>query len=80
LRIAMIGAPSAVHATGAAAALSDGDMMPFHFLGVPATLPLPEVVARLNELDAAALAGYPRRCWPGSPPSNERAVSASRRS
>ncbi len=58
-RIAMIGAPSAVHATGAAEALSDGDAMPFHFLGVPATLPLPEIVERLNELDAPALSGYP---------------------
>jgi phenylacetate-coenzyme A ligase PaaK-like adenylate-forming protein len=55
----MIGAPSAVHATCAAEALSDGDAMPFHFLGVPATLPLPEIVERLNELDAPALSGYP---------------------
>ncbi len=59
LRIAMVGAPSAVHATGAAEALSAGPDMPLHFLGVPATLPLPAIVERLNELDAPALAGYP---------------------
>jgi len=59
VRIAMIGAPSAVHATSAAEALSAGTDMPFHFLGVPATLPLAEIVERLNELDPPALAGYP---------------------
>jgi phenylacetate-CoA ligase len=59
LRIAMVGAPSAVHATGAAQALTEGADMPFHFLSVPATLPLAEIVERLNDLDAHALAGYP---------------------
>jgi phenylacetate-coenzyme A ligase PaaK-like adenylate-forming protein len=59
LRIAMVGAPSAVHATGAAEALSNGNEMPFHFLSVPATLPLADIVERLNELDAPGLAGYP---------------------
>ena len=59
LRIAMVGAPSAVHATCAAEELTAGPSMPFHFLGVPATLALADIVDRLNELDAPALAGYP---------------------
>jgi phenylacetate-coenzyme A ligase PaaK-like adenylate-forming protein len=59
LPIAMIGAPCAVHATGCAPDLTDHPDMPVHFLGVPATLPLPEIVERLNQLDAPVLSGYP---------------------
>src|SRR4029453_710556 len=33
--------------------------MPFRFTPVPATLPLPEIVARLNALQPPALFGYP---------------------
>jgi phenylacetate-coenzyme A ligase PaaK-like adenylate-forming protein len=59
LRIAFVCAPSAVHATGTASAFTAGPGLPFHFIGVPATLPVPEIVARLNALQAPALAGYP---------------------
>jgi phenylacetate-coenzyme A ligase PaaK-like adenylate-forming protein len=59
LRVAMVGAPYAMHATGAAEALTAGPNLPLHFLSVPATQPLLELVERLNELDAPTLAGYP---------------------
>jgi phenylacetate-coenzyme A ligase PaaK-like adenylate-forming protein len=55
----MICAPSAVHATGSAPEWTAGPAMPIRFVGVPATLPLPEIVDRLNALQAPALAGYP---------------------
>jgi phenylacetate-coenzyme A ligase PaaK-like adenylate-forming protein len=59
LPIAIVAAASAVHATGAAPALSAGSDMPFRFLPVPATLPLPTIVAQLNALQPSALYGYP---------------------
>jgi phenylacetate-CoA ligase len=59
LRVAMVGAPSAVHATGSASAWTVGPNMPIHFLAAPATLPLSEIVTRLNALDPPMLAGYP---------------------
>jgi phenylacetate-CoA ligase len=59
LRIAMIAAASAVHATGTAPPLTAGADMPFRFLPVPVTLPLPEIVDRLNALRPMALSGYP---------------------
>jgi phenylacetate-CoA ligase len=59
LPIAMVGAGSPVHATGLAAPLCDGGALPFRFLPVPVTLPLPEIVARLNALQAPTLYGYP---------------------
>jgi len=59
LPIAMICAPSAVHATGCAPKWTVGPSMPVRYLAVPATLPVPEIVERLNTLDAPALAGYP---------------------
>jgi phenylacetate-coenzyme A ligase PaaK-like adenylate-forming protein len=59
LNVAMVGAPSAVHATGSASAWTTGPNMPIHFLAAPATLPLPELVDRLNTLDAPMLTGYP---------------------
>ncbi|HET6687122.1 MAG TPA: hypothetical protein VFH02_11415 [Jiangellaceae bacterium] len=58
LPIALVAAASAVHATGAAPALSAGPDMPFRFIPVPATLPLPEIVAQLNALQPPALFGY----------------------
>jgi phenylacetate-coenzyme A ligase PaaK-like adenylate-forming protein len=59
LPIAMVAAASAVHATGSATAWVVGEKLPFHFLPVPATLPVPEIVARLNALLAPGLFGYP---------------------
>jgi len=59
LRIAMIAAASAVHATGCASPLTAGQRLPFRFLPVPVTLPLADMVARLNALEPAALSGYP---------------------
>jgi phenylacetate-coenzyme A ligase PaaK-like adenylate-forming protein len=59
LRIAMVAAASAVHATGSAPALSDGERLPFRFHSVPVTLALPDMVARLNSLQPSALSGYP---------------------
>jgi phenylacetate-coenzyme A ligase PaaK-like adenylate-forming protein len=59
LPIVLVAAASAVHATGVAPALTAGTSMPFRFTPVPATLPLPEIVARLNALQPPALFGYP---------------------
>ena len=59
LRIAMIAAASAVHATGTAPPLTAGEDMPFRFLPVPVTLPLTEIVERLNAMQPMALSGYP---------------------
>jgi phenylacetate-coenzyme A ligase PaaK-like adenylate-forming protein len=59
LTIAMIGAPSAVHATGSAAPWTAGGLLPFRFVGVPVTQPLDDIVDQLNAIDAPALAGYP---------------------
>lgn len=58
LPIAMVAAASAVHATGVAPALGVDRDMPFRFLPVPVTLPLPEIVERLNAVQAPALYGY----------------------
>jgi phenylacetate-CoA ligase len=59
LPIAMVAAASAVHITGAAPALCAGPGMPLQFLPVPVTLPLPQIVERLNALQAPGLYGYP---------------------
>jgi phenylacetate-coenzyme A ligase PaaK-like adenylate-forming protein len=59
LPIVLVAAASAVHATGVAPALTAGTGMPFRFTPVPATLPLAEIVARLNALQPPALFGYP---------------------
>ena len=53
---AVIAASSAVHATRATVALVSGDL--FDLRPIPATLPLPEVVARLNELKPTMVIGY----------------------
>jgi phenylacetate-CoA ligase len=59
LPVAMVAAASAVHITGAAPALTAGAGMPLRFLPVPVTLPLPQMVQRLNALQAPVLYGYP---------------------
>ena len=57
-RIAFVAAASAVHATAMIAALTCGDDPPVRFDLVPATLPLNEIVKRLNELRPPVLGGY----------------------
>jgi phenylacetate-coenzyme A ligase PaaK-like adenylate-forming protein len=58
LPMAMVGAGSAVHATGAAAAETIGPDTPLRILPVPVTLPWQETVDRLNTLQAPGLIGY----------------------
>jgi phenylacetate-CoA ligase len=70
LPIALVAAASAVHATGAAPALSAGPDMPFRFIPVPATLPSPEIVAQLNALQPRRCSATPR-CWVDSQPSSK---------
>jgi phenylacetate-CoA ligase len=55
--IAMIASGSAVHCTGAARAWTAGSGIGFY--AVPVTLPLPEIVERLNAIQPVALYGYP---------------------
>lgn len=57
LPIAMVAAAAAAHPTGGAPPLAGGPL-PFHFVPVPATLPLPEMVERLNTIQAPLLYGY----------------------
>jgi phenylacetate-coenzyme A ligase PaaK-like adenylate-forming protein len=57
--IAMVSAPSAVHATGTAQAFTAGGDGPFRFVAIPVTLPLSEIVDRLNALQAPLIYGYP---------------------
>jgi phenylacetate-coenzyme A ligase PaaK-like adenylate-forming protein len=57
LPVAMVAAPSAVHASRALSSLFSGDLL--SVTTVPVTLPLPEVVARLNALQPLLLQGYP---------------------
>src|SRR6266511_183992 len=57
LPIAMVAAVSAVHGTGLGPAFA-GPGMPFQFLPVPVTLPLPQIVERLNTLQAPIVYGY----------------------
>ena len=59
LPLAMVAAGSPVHATGAASAATAGGGLPFHFEPVPVTLPVPEMVERLNRIQPAVLYGYP---------------------
>jgi phenylacetate-coenzyme A ligase PaaK-like adenylate-forming protein len=59
VRIAMVAAGSAVHATGAASWLTADGPLPFSFLPVPVTLPLAEMVERLNAMRPHLLYGYP---------------------
>ena len=55
--IAMIASGSAVHSTGAAPAWTAGSGI--RFCSVPVTLPLPEIVERLNAIQPVGLYGYP---------------------
>lgn len=57
-RITMVAAPAAVHATGFAGALTTDDGWPVRFEVVPATLPVPQIVKRLNEIQPKLLGGY----------------------
>lgn len=57
LTLAMVAATSSRHATQAMAHFAAG-ALPFRFSHIPATLPLAEIVARLNELQPPALMGY----------------------
>ena len=59
LPIAMVCAASAVHATGTAPAWTAAGDLPFRFLPVPVTLPLDQIVERLNAIAAPMLYGYP---------------------
>jgi len=59
LPIAFVAAGSAVHMTGTAAAMTASGELGFSYISVPATLPLPEIVERLNALQLPTLAGYP---------------------
>jgi phenylacetate-coenzyme A ligase PaaK-like adenylate-forming protein len=59
LPIAMVAASSAVHLTGAAPAMTRGGALPMRFVPIPVTLPLAEVVERLNAMQPPALYGYP---------------------
>ena len=59
LPIAQVAAASAVHATGSAEAWTAGGVMPLRFHSVPVTLPIPEICARLEALQAPMLFGYP---------------------
>jgi phenylacetate-coenzyme A ligase PaaK-like adenylate-forming protein len=57
ITVAMVAAASAVHATGAGPAWTAGGVM--RFVPVPVTLPLAEIVERLNALQPDGLFGYP---------------------
>lgn len=60
LVLGFVTAPTAVHATGAAASLSDGNMGGLvRVVRAPSTLPLAEIVERLNAGQPTVLAGYP---------------------
>lgn len=59
LPVAFVGAGCAVHMTGAAPALSATGGIGVRWLGVPVSQPLERIVARLEELQPPALAGYP---------------------
>jgi phenylacetate-CoA ligase len=55
---ALVAAPSAVHATGLLAAFTAGDGAPCRIEMVPATLPISDIVERLNSMQPMALSGY----------------------
>jgi phenylacetate-coenzyme A ligase PaaK-like adenylate-forming protein len=57
LQIGLVGAGSPVHSSGFGAATLTG--FPVRFVSAPATLPLPDIVARLNAANPRALQGYP---------------------
>lgn len=57
-RLAFVAAGSAVHATGFVAALTADGNTPVHAELVPATLPIDEIVKRLNAIQPDVLSGY----------------------
>jgi phenylacetate-coenzyme A ligase PaaK-like adenylate-forming protein len=57
-RIAMVTAPTPVHATGLTIALTAGSDAPVQTDALPATLPIDVIVERLNALQPAELSGY----------------------
>jgi phenylacetate-CoA ligase len=59
LLIGLVAARSPVHPTGSARPLTAGGGLPFHYVSVPATDPLPAIMARLDELRPPVLYGYP---------------------
>jgi phenylacetate-coenzyme A ligase PaaK-like adenylate-forming protein len=54
----MVSAASAVHATGSLPAWGTGGPLPLRAISVPVTLPLAEIVERLNAVQPAILYGY----------------------
>lgn len=58
LAIALVAAASPIHSSGFGAATSDG---PVRLMSCPATLPMPEMVHRLNAMQAPMLMGYPTK-------------------
>jgi phenylacetate-CoA ligase len=59
LPVGIVAAASAVHSSGFGAAVADRP--PVRLIPAPATLPLPEIVARLNAAQPPALLGYPSK-------------------
>jgi phenylacetate-coenzyme A ligase PaaK-like adenylate-forming protein len=59
LTVAVVAAASPVHSTGLAAAMNPPGAGPIAVVGVPVTLPLPEIVARLNAIAPQLVLGYP---------------------
>jgi phenylacetate-CoA ligase len=58
LPVAFVAAGSPVHATGTAGPITAGGRLPFRFIPVPVTRPLPEIVERLNTIQPPILFGY----------------------
>jgi phenylacetate-coenzyme A ligase PaaK-like adenylate-forming protein len=58
LVMGFVAAASAVHATRSAIAWTAGGTLPVHPIAVPVTLPLPEIVGRLNDVQPPLLYGY----------------------
>jgi phenylacetate-CoA ligase len=57
LTFGMVAAACAVHATGCASGMMEGSRL--RFVPAPVTLPLEQIVERLNHLQASAIYGYP---------------------
>jgi phenylacetate-CoA ligase len=57
MEIGLVGAGSPVHSSGFGAATVTG--LPVRFVSAPATLPLAQIVARLNAANPPAVQGYP---------------------
>jgi phenylacetate-coenzyme A ligase PaaK-like adenylate-forming protein len=59
LVVGTVASASPVHATGLAAAMNPHGSRPAEIVAAPVTLPLAEIVARLNEAQPHVLLGYP---------------------